>query len=207
MDAISRQKELEYRRLLWELGKKMNANDTRRLAFLYSIKEWSDAFDVLESLETQSVLSSSNLDSLTRLTEDLGRKELARWMEDKISCLHLTVPSAQHAACSYYCNPQLKSHFESILPLSSLLISHTKTLRTVLATNLPANETHKADRDADKIKRYVQNAELKFREGEQDLQWACRKAGYWLSGDKLEPYPALEMSGRTKNSKGKLSCY
>ena len=207
MDAISRQKELEYKRLLWELGKKMNENDTKHLAFLYSVKDWSDAFDVLESLETQSVLSSSNLDSLTTVTEDLGRKELVRWMEDKISCLHLAVPSAPHTACSYYCNPQLKSHFESILPLILLLISHTKTLRTILASNLPANETHRADRDADKIKRYVQNAELKFREAEQDLLLACRKAGYWLSGDKLEPYPAREMSGTTKNSKGKQSCY
>ena len=207
MDSISRQKDLEYRRLLLELGKKMNANDTRRLAFLYSIKDWSDAFDVLESLESQSVLSSSNLDSLTRVTEDLGRKELARWMEDKISRLHLSGPRAQHTACSYYCNPQLKIYFESILSLNSLLINHVKTLRTVLASILPANETHRADKDADKIKRYVQNAELKFWEAEQDLLLACRKAGYWLSGDKLEPYPALEMSRTTKNSKGKQNIH
>ena len=205
MDDISRQKEVEYRRLLLDLASKMNENDARCLAFLYSIKEWSEPLDVLESLENQSVLSSSNLESLTRMIEYLGRKELARWLEDKVQSLHLFFSSAQHTACSYYCNPQLKSHFESILPLNSLLINHTKTLRNILESILPANETQKTSRDTGKIKHYVQHAEVKFREAEQDLLLACRKAGFWLSGDKLEPYPAFEMSATTKNSKGRQS--
>lgn len=202
MDSTYNKEELEYRLLLLELSRKLTRNDIKSLAFLYSITELSDCLDIFTYLETQSVLSSSNLEGLVKVTEDLGRQDLARWLEDKVMCVHSSSPSTQHTVCSYYCNPQLKSHFESILPLSSLLINHTKTLRNVLVSIPSTSESQEARRGTGKINHYLQSAELKLKEAEQDLLLACRKAGYWLSGDKLEPYPAFEMSRKTKHSKG-----
>ena len=82
-----------------------------------------------------------------KVTEDLGRKDRARWLEDKMPCKHVSLPSTQHTVYSYCCNLQLKSHYESILPLSSLLINHTKTLQNVLASIFPASGSKKSRKE------------------------------------------------------------
>ena len=95
------------------------------------------------------------LASEMRETEELSRKDLARWLEDEMLRRHTSLPSAPHTACSYYCNPQLKSHFDSILPLSSLVINHAKALQSALASMFPASDRQGGQKEIDKIKYYI----------------------------------------------------